>query len=65
MNTSNCLPECSGLIVASFFKSGDKQQDFGDMFGHVKTVGNAIKNYRKYTKWTKLPPGLKGMKMSE
>ena len=53
VDTSKCLPPCSGIILTSFFKS--KQTD-----NLESKISETLSAYGKYTKWSTFPSELKG-----
>ena len=53
ISNTDCLPPCSGLILTSFTST---KKD-----GKLETLfSKEVARYRKYTKWTQFPAGLKG-----
>ena len=53
VDTSSCLPPCSGLFVTGFSKSEQGEDSF-------QMDRATLKAYRDYTKWTAFPSELKG-----
>jgi len=54
IDSSDCLPPCSGLIISSFTKTdGTKNLE--------SLIDDKFAAYRKFTKWFKFPSGIKGV----
>ena len=53
VNSFDCLPKCSGVILSSFSKSASEKD-----FEHL--IPEEIEAHNRYTNWYQLPAGLKG-----